>query len=180
MKKNKFFIPTLSAIVVAVVGFAAFETLGSHVAGYVSAEDVLLAENVEALSAGGDDPGEDPRRKKNAALSSGSCGWKTDIYRVTVKLTRTNRLVTMDLGKTKTGEWCLLTGSVDFSLPGGIVDYTSIGTKVIIVGDYAYCESSLADWWHNNVCDRCAQKTCADKATGSHCFSDVNKPQDAI
>lgn len=38
--------------VVAVVGFSSYKAYGSYVAGNVSEEDLLLAENVEALSAG--------------------------------------------------------------------------------------------------------------------------------
>lgn len=38
--------------VVAAVGFCSYKAYGSYVAGNVSEEDLLLAENVEALSAG--------------------------------------------------------------------------------------------------------------------------------
>lgn len=47
----------LVVAVVAAVGFSSYKAYGSYVAGNVSEEDLLLAENVEALSAGGDGKG---------------------------------------------------------------------------------------------------------------------------
>ena len=51
---NKIFKATLAVAAIAAVGMGSYKAYGSYEANSMSVEDLLLAENVEALSQGGD------------------------------------------------------------------------------------------------------------------------------
>lgn len=177
---NKVFKTTL-AVATIVAGMGAYKAHNTYMATNMSEEDLLLAENVEALSANGEtSENDDPRYKKNSALSSGKCGWKTEQYTCVFEVGNSSNTISMDLAKTAGGAWCLLNGSTTFEMPGVMVSYKSKGNYTIVTGDWKVCEFSIGSLFLDEKCDRCQQKLCTDNSPGAYCNSDLNKPTDAL
>ena len=166
--KSKVIIPLATTLIVSVsivltifVGFSK-----------PTINDVVLDENIEALSQS-DNPGMfDDQTAWFSILSSGDCGYEYELYTVSWSTGEAGAKISASVySDPKTGKLFTVDGDIEFTCPTSNYTKEQTGVNREITGHWKVCEYGL------HTCDRALQELC-DGTTST--TTTLNRPSNAL